>query len=46
MKPINRIDDLNESEYAKLCEEAHNAVKDYSWDEYMNKLINLVREKL
>lgn len=36
---LDRIFSLNKTEYSKLCENSHNIVKDYTWDNYIDLII-------
>lgn len=36
---------INSNRYDSLCMAAHNRVKDYTWEKYVDKLITLIEEK-
>ncbi|QQR96748.1 MAG: hypothetical protein IPK18_07415 [Sphingobacteriales bacterium] len=36
----NIIEDIN---YTQLCMNAHNAVKDFTWENYINKFIKVLK---
>ncbi len=42
---IESIFSLNEDDYKSMCIESHSAVKDYTWDNYVDKILNLIVTK-
>lgn len=36
---------LNDSHYSKMCLEAHHAVGSYTWEKYVHKILDLIKEK-
>lgn len=43
-KKINYLLDLSPEAYAEICRNAHNRVKDYTWDNYVNKMISIMEQ--
>ena len=42
----NIADTLNHQSYSTLCVTAHESVKDFTWDTYVDKMLDVMREEL
>lgn len=43
---ILSIINMQNTDYNIICEKAHNAVKNYTWDVYITKMLNLINNKI
>lgn len=44
-KSIDKIINMKDKDYNEICNNAHNLVKDYIYDNYVEKIIDLYKEK-
>lgn len=42
-KIIMKLIDMDEDSYERMCNNAHNSVKDYTWSSYIDKIIKLTK---